>query len=336
MTDRTERMTAFLDRAGWGAAVRTALAGDASNRHYLRLSGPHQAVLMDAPPERGESVAPFIRVARHLTSIGLSAPEIIAADPENGFLLLEDLGDDLFARVIARDRGAEKQLYSAAVDVLAHLHAHPPPEDPRYGPEEMAAAARLAWTWYRNGAIGDAEGEDAFHQEIRALLRLHVPDTSVLVLRDFHAENLIWLPQRVGVARVGLLDFQDAAAGHPIYDLVSLVADVRRDVSLSVHRAMLARYSESCGMERAHVDLAAALLGVQRNLRILGTFARLCLRDGKPRYLDLLPRVWNLLQADLDHPALTSLARRVRRDLPPPDSPVLDRLRSACLTAPTR
>ena len=335
MPDRDAAIATFLGRAGWGGARRVALAGDASQRRYERLDRDGaSAVLMDAPPDRGEDVHPFLAVADLLSSWDLSAPTILAHDRGAGLLLLEDLGDGLYARVIAADPAAEVPLYEAAVDLLAALHRHAPPPASRYGTDEMTRAARLAYEWYLGGAGGNGDVE-RFATEVHAALIREMPRAGALVLRDFHAENLVWLPDRVGVARVGLLDFQDAAAGHPAYDLASLVTDVRRVVRPELRAEMEARYADATGRDPERLRAEVALLSVQRNLRILGTFARLAIRDGKMRYLDFLPRVWDLLESDLAHPIAAGIARRVRADLPPPDPSILDRL-AACRTVPAR
>ncbi|PTW50560.1 aminoglycoside phosphotransferase family protein [Rhodovulum kholense] len=327
----------FLARTGWAEARRAPLAGDASNRRYERLTrGTETAVLMDADPARGEDVRPFIAIARHLTWLGLSAPAILAEDAAQGFLLLEDLGDALFARVLAKDPGPEDTLYAAATDLLADLHrAAPPAGLAAYDAETMADLACLPFQWYLTGLGRPATEADiaAFRATIRTLLESTAPP-SVLILRDYHAENLIWLPDRSGAARVGLLDFQDARVGHPAYDLVSLLEDARRDVPSALQARMRARYVSRTGSDPDAFARAYALTGAQRNLRILGVFARLCLRDGKPGYLRLMPRVWAHLMTDLDHPALAELRDRTLQLLPPPDPDRLARIESQCARRP--
>lgn len=333
MSDRGAVISAFLARVGWGQSRRSPLAGDASQRRYERLvMAGRQAVLMDAPPERGENVRPFIRVGRLLNGWGLSAPTIMAEDPAAGLLLIEDLGDDLYARQMAADPSCEGGLYAAAVDTLVEIHRHHPPEAPRYGPDEMVVAARLAYDWYLGG-LGRKGDAEAFTRDLHALLSREVPATTALVLRDFHAENLIWLPERRGVARVGLLDFQDAAAGHPAYDLASLVTDIRREVSPRTRQELEDRYAQRAGRDADRLRAEVALLSVQRSLRIIGTFSRLWIRDGKPRYLDFLPRMWELLRHDLAHPVAAPIVRRVLADLPPPDPETLEQL-AQCRTIP--
>lgn len=339
MSNRQALANAFLDKNDWSAAKRVPLAGDASNRRYERLTHPTlgPAVLMDAPRERGEDIRPFIRIAEHLSALGLSAPTIIAQDPENGFLLLEDLGDALFARIVADDLTLETPLYEAAIDVLLTLHKAPLATslDP-YSPQVMTEMAALAFDWYlAHAAQPDDMARDEFKSVFLGELEQHASDQSVLIQRDYHAENLLWLPDRDGPARVGLLDFQDAMTGHRAYDLVSLLQDARRDVPKTTERNMIERYVALSGVDPEAFERAYYLLGAQRNLRILGVFARLCLRDGKEHYVDLIPRVWGLLQRDLDHPALSSVAPLLRTVLPVPDTALLKGLKEKCGQIPT-
>lgn len=327
--------TAFLAAAGWGDAERRHLAGDASNRRYERLRrGGRTAVLMDADPARGEDVRPFLRIARHLLAQGFGAPRILAEDVAAGFLLLEDLGDRVFARELEAAPQTEAELYAAAIDLLADLHARPLPWGiAPYAPREMGRLAALAVEWYLPGATGQpapAALADRLAAEVERLCAPLMSGHQVLVLRDYHAENLIWLPERRGNARVGLLDFQDARAGHPAYDLVSLTEDARRDTTPQLRMAMEARYCAATGTDPATFRRAAAILAAQRNLRIMGVFARLGLRDAKPGYIALMPRVWAHLMRDLEDPGLARLRRLVHDHLPAPGADVRDRLAAAC------
>jgi aminoglycoside/choline kinase family phosphotransferase len=320
MSDRDAIVAAFAARAGWGDADRLPLAGDASNRRYLRLRrGAETAVLMDAPPERGEDVRPFVKIARHLCALGLSAPAILAAQETDGLLLLEDLGDGLFARLAPADPGIETALYLAAAEALAAIQGAAPPTGlTRFTPDVMADLARLVFDWYAPlTPPSDAEDMTA---RLRDTLARTAPEPTVLSLRDFHAENLLWLPERAGPARVGLLDFQDAVVAHPAYDLVSLLNDARRDVAEVTRAATMRRFLDLTGHAEAPFAAASAALSVQRNLRILGVFARLAGRDGKTGYLRFLPRVWRLLLRDLDHPALGEVRDAALRLLPPPEA----------------
>lgn len=337
MSDRANAVDALLANAGWSAAIRAPLAGDASNRRYERLAlGERSAVLMDAPPDKGEDVRPFLAIANHLSAQGLSAPEIYAADETHGLLLIEDLGDALFTRVVAREPARETELYIAATDALIALHAAPLPDAPDYGPETMSKVAGLAADWYAFGATGD-EDNAARERLVSTLFQAFQGLSSwkpVLVLRDYHAENLLWLPDRPAQKNVGLLDFQDAGIGHPAYDLMSLARDARRDVSPETIESMIAHYIDRTGQDAKGFRQACATVSAQRNLRILGVFARLSLHFGKPHYVDFIPRVWRNLMIDLSHPGLSNLAVVVAETLPEPSPSVLATLKEKCGTIP--
>ncbi|MDW4498092.1 phosphotransferase [Sulfitobacter sp. D35] len=338
MTARADLARDFLDRAGWGDARRTLLAGDASQRRYDRLKrgSKARAVLMDADPARGEDTRPFITIAEHLRGIGLSAPEILASDPAHGFLLLEDLGDDVFARLVTNAPELETSLYDAAIDVLPVLQDHAAPALSRLDAATCADLAAAIFEWYHTGSEAETSALAAeFRERFENLCQPLDTVAPVLMLRDYHAENLIWLPERAGVARVGLLDFQDAMLAHPAYDLVSILQDARRDVPPALETHSLDRFLAATGHDRAAFGEAYATLGLQRQLRILGVFARLSRRDGKARYIDFVPRVWALAQRNLAHPALSGIASFLADTLPPPTPDHLARLRQTCQTAPT-
>lgn len=346
MPDRSPQE--FLRRSGWGGAAVTPLPGDASTRRYarLRLDG-RGALLMDQPqhsetpaaPEQageaarralgynavarlaGADTSRFQAVAEHLQARGLAAPQILAADHAAGFVILEDFGDRLFADVLA-DGAHEEDLYKAAVEVLAKLHAQPAPARlaaglPLYNYDETALLAEtdLLPEWFVPLALGRAatEAERAEHRALwRTLLESVAGHARVLVHRDYHAQNLIWMPERTGLGRVGLIDFQDAVAGSRAYDLVSLIEDARRDVSPQIAEKATAHYlaamrAQGTPLDEAEFRTEMAVMAAQRNAKIVGIFARLYKRDGKPRYLALLPRVWNHLERDLAHPALAQL-----------------------------
>lgn len=320
---RDAKIARFLAASNWDKANRAPLAGDASARRYERLNfGHRRAVLMDAPPAEDDSLVAFIRLTELLRNQGYSAPEIFARDTENGFLLLEDLGDDLFAQLCARDPDAEGPIYEAAVDLLADLHARPVPAGiPPYSTDVYLRESALLTDWYLGPASKTLREE--FLGLVNDAVDLLSPSPKVLVLRDYHAENLLWLPDRSGHKRIGLLDYQDALIGHPAYDLVSLLEDARRDTSATLQEEMLAHYIAKTGQNNLDFRRDYAILGAQRNLKIVGIFARLAVRDGKRRYLDLIPRVWDHLQRDLSHPDLKSLACWVSDHVPVPDAETL-------------
>jgi len=356
-SDRQRAMQEFLARAGWGDASVSPLAGDASTRRYARLAmDGRKAMLMDqpqdaeapaAPPGASEEIrralgynavarlagadcARFSAAAAWLRSHGLAAPDIYDADHDQGFVILEDLGDTLFAGVLA-EGGDEKQLYEHAVEVLARIHANAAPptlsaDKPLFDYDQTALVAEtdLLTEWFLPLALG-RKANDEEVAEHRALWRAALAgigqNRKVFVHRDYHAENLLWLPERHGIARVGLIDFQDAVAGSAAYDLISLVEDARRDVSPELAEAATAHYLAAMRAQGTPVDEAAfrhemAVMAAQRNAKIVGIFARLYKRDGRPRYLAFLPRVWAYLERDLAHPALGNLRAWYDRVIP--------------------
>ena len=301
-----EDAPAFLAANGWTDAEIRPLAGDASFRRYFRVHGPEgaTAVLMDAPPAH-EDVGPFLAVAGHLLDRGFSPPRPLAIDRQKGLLLLEDFGDDRVGPLLAREPQREREIYEVAVDILARIAGQPAPTDlPPYDDAAMTREVALLTDWYvpALGMEVDKDGYfDAWRKAWSGILEV-VEKNPVLVLRDYHADNLMVLPDR---SRLGLLDFQDALAGHPAYDLVSLLQDARRDVEPALEEAMIARYVAAANVadaERFRADYE--ILGAQRNTKILGIFTRLWKRDGKPHYLPLQPRVWSYLERNLAHPAL--------------------------------
>ena len=337
MTDRAATIAAFLAEAGWHDASRETLAGDASSRLYERLhrrDGGESAVLMEGGSGSRENVQRFAEIAGHLNTNGLSAPRILAADHDAGLLLLEDFGDDIFARLIDRDPGREAALYDAAIDVLVHLQELPPPTGLACpSPEELADFVTITQEWYGPSTGPAGTGTDLVSELTRLLTLIQTP-RPVMSLRDYHSENMIWLPDRPGIRRVGLLDFQDAFICHPAYDLASLIRDARRDLSPGLAERLVDRYLHATGHDADALHLALAVIGVQRNLRILGVFARLCRQQGKPHYVRLIPRVWRHVMTDLDHPELHHLRGIIRRDLPEPTDDVLNRLKAECVPLP--
>lgn len=323
MSERAAEISAFLTAAGWATAHRTPLAGDASARRYERLTrGEDRAVLMDAPPA-GDTPR-FVQIAQWLLNEGFSAPAILAQAPERGLLLLEDLGDDLLSRLILADPGREATLYAEVTGFLLDLHRRPAPAflAPLDGP---ALGALLTLTADHYPTLS-REAALALPELIsRSYARLN-QETPVLCLRDFHAENALWLPERVGAARLGLLDFQDAVAGHPAYDLVSALQDARRDVAPAIEARETRRYAEAAGLEAERFGALYALLGAQRGLRILGVFARLATSLEKPLYLALMPRVHRYIERNLAHPALADIARTVAAAYPAPTAELLEQI----------
>ncbi|WOE76631.1 phosphotransferase [Parasphingorhabdus sp. SCSIO 66989] len=308
----------FLAIAGWGGAKVSAIPGDASFRRYYRVdhkapeNGLGQAMLMVAPPPE-EDVKPFLHVAEYLGRNGLRAPEIFAADAEAGLVLLEDFGTDRMREAVD-DMATEDEaaIYRKAVKTLTSLHRQTLPSLPPYDQKVYQREAELFCEWYC-----PAQGLEIDQQSFSAALDkalepvLAAQDRPVVVLRDYHAENIMLLEED----KQGLLDFQDALLGHPAYDLVSLLQDARRDVSEELEQEMCDYFvSRTRASDRFLSDYA--LLGAQRNLKIIGIFTRLMKRDGKDRYLDYIPRVWRYLERDLAHPACAPLAEWFAANIP--------------------
>lgn len=352
---RADERRAFLVASGWGAAIALPMAGDASTRSYERLTlGSKTAVLMNAPPAAESAACPpdaspaerrrlgynamarlagpnlnaFTAIATALRDAGLSAPGIVAADAALGFAVIEDLGDDLFARAIPA--GADEfELYASAIDAQLALH-RAAPEAPAYANYRMLSYDRTAMEaevmlvpdWYWPHLKGEPASETVRADYIDAWTEVleKLPPPSMLVMRDFHAENVLWLPDRRGHARTGVIDFQDGLVGNPAYDLVSLLEDARRDVAPDLAEAMIRRYAAGAAMFSEFDEDAYrrdyAILGAQRNAKILGIFARLIRRDGKPRYADFFPRVEGHFRRDLQHEGLSGVARFFKRHFP--------------------
>jgi aminoglycoside/choline kinase family phosphotransferase len=306
---------AFLAAHGWGDAQILPLAGDASFRRYFRVvDGARQAVLMDAPPPH-EDPRPFIAVAEYLCEQGLTAPTIFARDLAQGLLLIEDFGDVRLRETADDALHREVDLYTGVTDLLVHLHTRPPmPGLPELGLEQWLDEVMLFSDWYCP-TLGIDVDRDAFRGAWEAVLTPVEHDglPRVTVLRDFHAENIMLVAGKAGVAHYGLLDFQDALVGHPAYDLASVLEDARRDVTPAVEAAMLARYQGATGQD---VESAYWALAAQRNTRILGVFVRLWKRDGKPGYRQFQPRMWRLLERDLAHPGLAPVRAWFDENIP--------------------
>lgn len=299
-----ETAPGFLTRAGWAGAQILPLAGDASFRHYFRvILGGRHAVLMDAPPPQ-EDPQPFIAVAQWLVEQGFSAPRILAADLDSGLVLIEDFGSNRMREAIDADPALERPLYRDVTELLVDLATRPAMAIAPYSLADYQREIGLFIEWYcpAVGLQPDGDGFAALWTELLTPV-LAAQAKPVTVLRDYHAENIMLIEGRKGLDRLGLLDFQDALAGHPAYDLVSMLQDARRTVSPEIEAEMFAHYvalaKPANGFEAAY-----HVLGVQRNLKILGIFTRLWKRDSKPRYRAFQPRVWAYVERSLAHPAL--------------------------------
>ncbi len=319
-------MDAFLARVGWVGAVRRMLAGDASFRRYERVhNGDSVAVLMDAPPP-WEDVRPFLAVTGVLAHCGVSVPHVIAQDETEGFLLLEDLGDLSFTRLLREHPERENEIYSAAADALIAIHMSSMAKAEiladELRPYDMAVYLREALLfveWFLPQIHGIEKArhlKDEYMAMWREIITKVGLKQNCIVHRDYHADNLFWLGARADYQAVGMIDYQDALWGDPAYDLASLLEDARRDVDPTVMAECFARYSTAIGEPAREFAARYAVLAAQRNAKIIGIFCRLCIRDGKTHYVDYLPRVWNHFLNDLHHPLLSPLKEFVDKYVP--------------------
>lgn len=348
---RLKALRQFLFASGFGDATRRRMAGDASTRSYARLARQDGVVILMNSPQRpdgaalyngksysaavhlAENVRPFVAIDEGLRARGLSAPAIHHADLDHGFLIIEDFGTE---GVIEGDPPRPiAERYEAAADVLATLHGKTLPETlplaggnyaiPVFDIEALLIEIGLMPEWYlpdRNAPL-DAGQQGAFVAMWRDLLQKPLTAPRTWVIRDYHSPNLIWLPERAGIARIGVIDFQDTVLGPAAYDVVSLLQDARIDVPETVELTLLSRYIKARraadpGFDAAGFAELYAIMSAQRNTRLLGTFARLNRRDGKPHYLRHQPRIWTYLQRSLAHPALAELRDWYLAHVPPP------------------
>lgn len=304
-------LTSFLDQHGWAGAKVYPLAGDASFRRYFRVTcDGRKAMLMDAPPPH-EDPQPFVDVAEYLTGKGFCAPAIFAKDLTRGLVLIEDFGNERMREHLDAVPADETAIYRHAIDTIIRLSQAECADLPPYDETTYLREVRLLTDWYMP-SMGMSFNQAEFDAVWRQSLEIVANIQSVTVLRDYHAENVMLLPN----GEQGLIDFQDALIGHPAYDLVSLLQDARRDVSPELESTMLEYYQKQAKPDGEFL-LHYALLGAQRNTKIIGIFTRLWKRDGKERYLAFLPRMWGLLERDLSHPGLAPLKGWFDQNIPP-------------------
>lgn len=308
--NRDAAIQAFLASKAWQDASISPMTGDASARKYWRLSdSKRKSVLMDAPPP--ETITPFVHVQRLLAGMGLSVPKILGEDHQQGLLLLEDLGDMTFTRALNSGMN-EADLYRLATDALIEMHRNIPASAkdilPLHDEARAIREVNLVLDWYWPALFGEEANLDiraSYEAAWRALLPLRNQLPPSIALFDFHVDNLMVLEGRKGAAACGLLDFQDAVIAPMGFDLASLLEDVRRDVPANIKNEMKARYLTAFpNIKTADFHLVYNISAAQRNVRIIGTFARLMRRDSKPHYQSFMPRVWRLVEEHLQYPGL--------------------------------
>lgn len=305
-----EKATDFLNDIDWAGAQIKPLAGDASFRRYFRVEKEDKlAILMDAPPPH-EDPKPFIDMAQYLTRAGFRAPQIYGSNLEHGLVLIEDFGDQRMREHLDDKPQDEDAIYRQAIDIIIKLSNAEPANVPAYDEATYIREVNLLPEWYLPAVNIECEIETYENLWKEALTPLYA-SKKVTVLRDYHAENAMLLSD----GDMGIIDFQDALVGHQAYDLVSLLQDARRDVSPALEQKMLSYYAENIAIDEDFLD-HYAILGAQRNAKIIGIFARLCFRDGKHKYLDYLPRMWGLLERDLENPALNIIKKWFDETIP--------------------
>ena len=323
MPDRAALIHDFVSNTVWKDWPRKPIQGDASSRRYWRLTnGDQTVILMDDAPEIGGSTVPFAAIAQLLLGHGLCAPHILAHDPDNGLMIISDLGNHDVAALLRARPEQEMALYRMSVEVLVKLHNIKPPDDlGRMTAQVGADMLDPVGMFYCRADITDLQ------RQMLVALETYAPIANTLALRDYHAENLVWRSAHEGLDRVGLLDFQDAFVAPAGYDLASLLRDARRDVGQDTTEEMITYFSEQISAGPTF-RTQLACVAIQRNLRILGVFGRLSLKMGKVRYLDLIPRVWGHIMTDLEDPKLTRLRQAVLDTVPAPTKELLAGLRS--------
>ena len=324
---REEQIKELLRKNNLLCAPTEKITSDASNRKYLRLTkGNKTVILMDSNPKKNEPVNNFIYFTNFLRKHHFSAPKIYDSDIPNGLLLLEDLGARNFADILKVKPKVETNIYREAVNQLIMIQSKDTPKQAKpYSTEILIEEALLFTEWYL-GETNSSRLSTQFTSLLTPLLKKIDQTKPTLVLRDFHAENLIWMNSRKNFKRVGLLDYQDALIGHPAYDIASLLKDARRDVSIEVRDIMTNHYLEKTKHNKDLFLRDYSILSAQRNLKIIGIFSRLSIRDKKKNYVKLIPRVWKNLENDFMHPDLKNLSKFINAVAPYPNVKILKNL----------
>jgi N-acetylmuramate 1-kinase len=327
LNSREELRIAFLEKNNLNTYKIEALPADASNRRYYRLSDNNVTyILMDAPPKQ-ENITQFLNVKDILADIELSVPKVLFQDIENGFLILEDFGNNTYKELLdnkteENEHLDEKKMYERAIDALAHLHQKGPKNSSlsNFSERKFVDETMIFIDWYVDVLNGGRVSKSMTIKFKEILAHLHNQVKifqNVVVLRDYHAQNIFWLENEVGVQKVGLIDFQDALIGSPIYDIVSLLQDARRDVSEEIVTSSITRYIKSFpNCSRKDLMMVYSILGVQRNLRIIGLFTKIAMKNKNTNYLALLPRVWRYIHSNLRHPILLPMRNWLEEVIP--------------------
>ena len=320
MVSRINQIEDFLKRNQIEIKNLIPIKNDASFRKYFRID---KKILMDADPTLGEDVSSFININNLLNEFQLNVPEIYSIDKENGFLLLEDLGEDIFSKIL--DNKNEEKLYKQAIEILAEIHKKDLNEfnysilPKKYSIEKLLQESQLFIDWYLKKFlkldISKTEIKD-FSDIISKIFSSLEPKLEKLVLRDYHVDNLILQSAKVGLKQVGILDFQDAVIGQSSYDLISIIEDVRRPITKDLKTRLIDYFVDITGYDLNNLKNELAFYSVQRNLKILGIFCRLSIRDNKPNYMSYNNNAWIYIESNLNNPIMKDLQNWIKKILP--------------------
>ncbi len=319
MHNRDLNLHSFVINCGFKEEDIISIKNDASFRKYYRIKNKN-LIVMDAPPEKGESVEQFKTVADIIYDFNLSAPQIISLDTKHGFMLLEDFGQTSFSKILNKDN--ESELYKKAIEVLIEINRLSKSKEKRlsklksYSKDLLVNESLLFIDWYlekREGELISINQKKEFIQILSDNYNNIKPQSSTLVLRDYHVDNLFYLSNQKSLKQVGLIDFQDAVIGSPIYDLVSLLEDVRRPLATNLQNELLEFYIKGVNINVQNFEQEIKFFSIQRNLKILGIFCRLAIRDKKDSYLKYLPNTVKLLRKNLQDPFFINLVNWLKQ-----------------------
>ena len=313
MNNRDLNLYSFVLNCGFKEEDIIPIKNDASFRKYYRIKNK-KLIVMDAPPDKGESIEQFRAIADIIHTFDLSAPQIVSFDTKQGFMLLEDFGQTSFSYILNKDN--ESELYKKAIEVLIEINRQSKSKEKqlsklkRYSIDLLVNESLLFIDWYlekREGVLISSDQKKEFIHILNDFYKNIKPQSSTLVLRDYHVDNLFYLSNQKSLKQVGLIDFQDAVIGSPIYDLASLLEDVRRPLKTNLQNKLLEFYIKGVNINVRHAEREMKFFSIQRNLKILGIFCRLSIRDKKDSYLEYLPNVIKLIRKNLQDPFFINL-----------------------------
>ena len=319
MNNRDLNLYSFVLNCGFKEEDIIPIKNDASFRKYYRIKNK-KLIVMDAPPDKGESIEQFRTIADIIHTFNLSAPQIVSFDTKQGFMLLEDFGQTSFSNILNKDN--ESKLYKKAIEVLIQINKQSKSKEKKisklksYSIDLLVNESLLFIDWYLEKRKGELVSSDQKKEFIKILNDFYnniKPQSSTLVLRDYHVDNLFYLNNQKSLRQVGLIDFQDAVIGSPLYDLASLLEDVRRPLKSNLKKKLLEFYIKTININVQDAEREMRFFSIQRNLKILGIFCRLSIRDKKDGYLKYLPNAVKLLRKNLQDPFFINLVNWLKQ-----------------------